>query len=154
MSRNRQDVYIDSQAITDKLNQLSNLLGDDLSVVMRKIAGRLERDVQEAFIHEHNPTTHEKWAELKFATRQQRIKDDKDGKILQRDGELISTLTSDYGARFAKVGLGTDYAVSHQNGRPDKNLPARPFLPTDGFHEDTQADILQIIEDEINRALQ
>ncbi len=153
MSRNRQDFNLQIQAITDKLDQLYALLGNDMSEVMREIASILERDVQEAFIYERNPTTHEKWAELKFETRQQRIKDNKDGKILHRDGELVGTLTSDYGARFAKVGLGTDYALAHQFGRPDKNLPARPFLPIADLHEETQEAILEKLDEEINKAL-
>lgn len=153
MARRNQTTNLEVSRITQRLEQLESLLGD-LRPVMREIAATLERDVTEAFQNEWNPTTHEKWEDLDEKTIAGREKINKwPGRKLQVEGELVGSLSSDYGAKFARVGVSKDYAPAHQFGRPDKNLPARPFLPFDGLHPDTEQAIIDFLEDKITEAL-
>lgn len=139
--------------VTAKLGKLSALL-DDMSPIMAEIAAILKRDATEAFQNEWNPSTHEKWADLDEKTIAGREKINKwPGHKLQVEGELVKSLSSDYGSKFARVGLTQDYAPAHQFGRPDKNLPARPFLPFDGLHPDTEQAIIDFLTDKITEAL-
>ncbi|PID61991.1 MAG: phage virion morphogenesis protein [Gammaproteobacteria bacterium] len=153
MAKHAQSNNLAVTQITTKLGQLSALLGD-LSPVMQEIAGILERDVTEAFDNERNPTTHAKWADLDEKTIKQRTKAGKwPGKMLQVKGELVGSLTSDYGAKFARVGVGTDYAPAMQFGRPDKNIPARAYLPWDGLHPETAAAVLEFLDGELAKTI-
>ncbi len=153
MAKHAQSNNLEITNITRKLNQLDALLGD-LSPVMQEIAAILENDVNEAFDNERDPTTHAKWVDLDAKTIKQRTRAGKwPGKMLQRTGELVSTLTSDYGAKFARVGVNKDYATTMQFGRADKHIPARPYLPFDGLHPDTAQQILEFLDDKLAETL-
>lgn len=158
MAKHKQSNNLATAQIVAKLGQLESLLGGDMSRVMRGIAGILESDVEDAFEHERNPSTHEKWERLDADTIKQRKAAGKwPGDILRVEGDLASRGTSDYGDKFARVGVksaGTDdYAPAMQFGRPDKNIPARPYLPFEGLHPDTEQKILDLLETELQRAL-
>ncbi len=109
MAKHKQSKNLATAEIISKLEQLTALLDGNTDEVMRGIAGILEADVEDAFENERNPSTHEKWIRLDAATiKQRKAKGKWPGRKLQVKGELVGSLTSDYGARFARVGVGTD----------------------------------------------
>lgn len=154
MARHRQSDNLVTTQITDRLGKLEALLDNGMASIMQGIAGILEGDVEDAFESEWNPSTHQKWVDLDDATKKQRAAIGKyPGKILQVRGELADRVTSDYGDKFARVGVKSagadDYAAAMQFGRPDKNIPARPYLPWEGLHPDTAARVIAFLDEEI-----
>lgn len=154
MSQNKN---IASAEITVKLVRLQSLL-TDMSPVMQEIAAILELDADQAFEHQRNPSTRAKWSDIDDDTKRQRQAIGKwPGKILQQSGELASRVVSDYGSKFAAVGVQSgeadDYAAAQLFGVADRNLPARPYLPIDGLHPDIEKKILKLIDEEIAQAL-
>lgn len=158
MAKHKQSNNLATAQIVAKLGQLESLLAGDMANVMKGIAGILEADVEDAFEYERNPSTHEKWERLDADTIKQRRAAGKwPGDILRVEGNLASRVTSDYGDKFARVGVksaGTDdYALAMQFGRPDKNIPARPYLPFEGLHPTKQREILEFLKAELQRAV-
>lgn len=154
MSKNKN---IATAEITTKLVQLQSLLSD-MSPVMQEIAAILELDVDQAFEHQRNPSTHAKWSDIDEDTKRQREAIGKwPGKILQQSGELASRIVSDYGAKFAAVGVqagkADDYAAAQLFGDDDRNLPARPYLPIEGLHPSTEKKIIRVLDEVIAQAL-
>lgn len=158
MAKHKQSNNLATAQIATKLGRLESLLNGNMSSIMRGIAGILEGDVEDAFENEWNPSTHEKWVQLDEDTIKQRKAAGKwPGDILRVEGNLASRVSSDYGDKFARVGVksaGTDdYAPAMQFGRPDKNIPARPYLPFDGLHPEKIDEILKFIDGELDKAL-
>ena len=150
--------YNDREVI-EALNRL-NRAGRDLRPAMRDIAAALEDSVEEAFQKEASPSG-TPWKVLTEHTKARRARTRKwPGQILQVDGRLAGSTTSDYDASSAVVGTGVVYAPTHQfgaeegefgstrSGRPIPfgDIPARPFL---GFSTETK----EAIVDAINRHL-
>ncbi len=158
MAKHKQSNNLATAEITAKLGRLEALLGGDMSDIMRGIAGILEDDVEEAFENEWNPSTHEKWAHLDADTiKQRKAKGKWPGDILRVEGNLASRVTSDYGRKFSRVGVKSagvdDYAPAMQFGRPDKNTPSRPYLPFDGLHPETAAEVLDFLDGKLAEIL-
>ena len=99
------------------------------------------------------------WAPLTEGTkRQRRRKGYRDGPILERSGDLISSIVSDSDATTAIAGTNLEYAARHQLGfeGPDAlgrpiDTPARPFLGLWPEHEDL---IVESIRRHLARALE
>ncbi len=158
MAKHKQSKNLATAEIISKLEQLTALLDGNTDDIMRGIAGILEADVEDAFENEWSPSTHEKWIRLDAATiKQRKAKGKWPGKMLQVSGELASRVASDYGNKFARVGIKSagvdDYAAAMQFGRPDKNIPARSYLPFDGLHPDTEQKILKLLDKKIAAVL-
>lgn len=130
----------------------------DASPVMRVIAGDMERAVEKNFRSEGRPA----WLGLAPGTIAGRVKQGTwPGKILQRTGQLASSVETHSDSTSATVGTNLKYAAIHQFGgrtrahtitarkgkalafggifrrqvrHPGSNIPARPFLALD--HDD------------------
>lgn len=124
----------------------------DASPAMRAIAGDMERAVEKNFASQGRPA----WLGLAPGTIAGRIKGGTwPGKILQRTGQLASSIESRSDSTSATVGTNLAYAAIHQFGgrtrahtitarkgkalafggifrrsvrHPGSNIPARPFL--------------------------
>ncbi len=106
--------YDDTQ-VRAALNRLLRA-GKDFSPVMKAIAGHLEAGVEQRFAKQTAPDG-TAWAKLKPSTVARRKKKGKGATpILEEDGGLRQSITSDYDATSAIVGTNLVYATTHQFG--------------------------------------
>ncbi len=98
---------------------------------MKSIAGIFASSTEENFKNEGRP---DKWTDLADVTKKSREKINKwPGQILQVEGQLASSVTTQYEDDSAIVGSNKDYARIHQlggdAGRGKKvKIPARTYL--------------------------
>lgn len=117
----------------------------DLSPAMREIAGIMADAVEENFEAEGRPA----WPELAEATIAQRTKQGNwPGKILQRSGGLVDSITAESDETSAVVGTNKRYAAIHQlggmAGRGNKvEIPARDFL---SMGDDDIEEAVEVVE--------
>lgn len=140
------NIEIDDSEVTKALRNLQ-AAADDMTPVMRDIAGVLADSVEESFEQETDLAANEKWPDLKDKTKLAREKQGKwPGRMLQVSGQLAASIQSEYGPDFAAVGTNKIYAATHQFGDPNRNIPARPFL---GIGQDDRDEILDIIKNHL-----
>lgn len=126
---------------------------DDMTPIMKQIAGFLADVTEDAFQGEYDPSTGEGWAGLLPVTIKKRSREGTwPGSILQESGQLASSIVTDYGSDFAEIGTNKVYAAAHQFGIEDFSdrsgeLEARPFI---GLSEHDVDEIEQLISDFIN----
>ena len=138
----RIDITIDDTEARRALDRIAGVV-EDLGPAMREIAGHLADSTAESFERQSAPDG-TPWAPLTEGTkRQRRRKGYRDGPILERSGDLISSIVSDSDATTAIAGTNLEYAARHQLGfeGPDAlgrpiDTPARPFLGLWPEHED------------------
>ena len=104
------EITIDNRQVLAALAQLQHR-ANDLSPAMREISELLMFHTEEAFDAE-GPD----WPKLADATRKQREKLGYTGKMLERSGQLKSSLSTVYGRDFAGIGSNKVYAAIHQFG--------------------------------------
>jgi len=149
------EIQYDDREVLDALHELQRRMGD-LTPVMRGIAGVMADATERAFGNEEDPATGLAWHPLMASTVKMRGGDAHP--ILQRSGQLASSVVTDYGADFAQIGTNKVYAAMHQFGGvtspnsmiPGKTIPARPFL---GLGDDDQEEILDIVRGYLGEAL-
>lgn len=89
----------------------------DMSPVNRDIAEVLRAGMELAFDRETDPNTGKKWPALHPLTIAERqVAGNWPGKILQRSGRLVSSLTVDSGPDFAAAGTNVIYAALQNFG--------------------------------------
>lgn len=119
--------------------------GSDMTPVNRDISEVLRAGMELAFDREADPNTGQKWKPLHPMTIEEReVAGNWPGKILQRSGRLVSSLTIESGPDFAAAGTNVVYAAIQNFGgkiTPKKGsalkfgggffasatIPARPF---------------------------
>lgn len=126
------------------LQRLAHALGPGLGAAMREIGEEMVLATQERFRTQAGPDG-VAWAPLTrryAASRRKR----KSPEILVLRGLLQGLIR--YEATSDTVSWGTDraYGATHQFGRAEKNIPARPFL---GLSDDDRATVIAIIEDHL-----
>lgn len=123
MSNNLIRVEIRDQEVIAKLKKLAEKTSN-MRPVMRKISAAMHHSVEENFRTE-GARLGQRWADLANSTKNKRAKIGKwPGKILQRQGSLISSISAHYDDNEAKVGTNKVYAAIHQFGG-EINMPAR-----------------------------
>lgn len=150
--------------VPDKLNALARA-GKNLKSAMRDIAQALEVGIGDAFSQEQDPVSGDPWAALSDNTKEARRKKRKwPGQKLVISARLLNSMTSAYYSDEAIAGTNLIYAPTHQFGAkagefgstrrgqpiPFGDIPARPFL---GMSDDTQEEILDIINQHFHDAL-
>ncbi|MDD3150840.1 MAG: phage virion morphogenesis protein [Candidatus Gastranaerophilales bacterium] len=107
---------------------------EDMKPLMKNIAGIMADAVEENFEQEGRP---DKWQELAESTIKHR-KNTKHwpGRILQVEGQLATSVTTQYDNESAIIGSNLEYAAIHQlGGQAGKGkkvtIPARPYLKID-----------------------
>lgn len=171
------DVNIDTAALDAAVSRLRELAADT-SPLMRRCAGVLESEAEDAFDEQADPVTGSHWAPLAASTQLSRTLSGHAGKILQLTGSLAASLSRDSGRDYAVVGTNKVYAAIHQFGgttsahiirarykkalgipgigprksvrHPGSTIPARPFL---GLGQEGADDILDIFQTAVQRAL-
>lgn len=140
--------------IADKEVQkaLSNLAGKgkNMRPAMRNVAGIMHDAVEENFEAQGRP----RWKPLKPPTIKQREKKGYwPGKILQRRGELATSITEKINDHSAAVGTNKKYAaIQHLGGKAGKGqkvtIPARPYLKlTDRDFKEIQKAVVEYLKD-------
>lgn len=127
------EIRIDNKAVEDALLKVASKC-EDLRPLMKSIAGIIADAVEENFEQEGRP---DKWQELAESTIKHRKKTKHwPGKILQVEGQLATSITTQYDSESAVIGSNLAYAAIHQlGGQAGKGkkatIPARPYLNLD-----------------------
>ncbi len=133
------EIKIDNKAVNERLLELAKR-GENLRPLMKNIAGIFAYSTEENFKEEGRP---DKWVDLAESTKKQRTKKRKwPGQILQVEGQLATSINTEYDDNSAVIGSNKDYAAIHQlGGQAGRNksvkIPARPYLKltNDDFDE-------------------
>ncbi len=124
------EIRIDNKAVEEALLKVASKC-EDLRPLMKNIAGIMADAVEENFEQEGQP---DKWQELAESTIKKRKKAKHwPGKILQVEGQLTTSVTTQYDNESAVIGSNLAYAAIHQlGGQAGKgkkvSIPARPYL--------------------------
>ena len=147
------DLRHNGAEVAEFINQLLQRI-NDLSPVMRQVAGVLEDSAEQSFADERSPDG-AAWADLTDYTKADREAAGYwPGQKLQRRGHLASSIVSDFDETAATVGTNVVYAaIQHFGGTtspnsmiPNKEIPARPFL---GISDHDEDEILDIVRDHL-----
>lgn len=140
------EIRIDDAELRRGLQQLETRLGD-LTPFFRDIGEALLNSTRERFRSQTAPDG-TPWAALSPGYRARKNKNK--NLILTLNGYLRGTLN--YHAEKDRVRIGTPliYGATHQFGRPEKNIPARPFL---GLSADDETMLLDALHDWLARSL-
>lgn len=138
-------IDIDDRQVTAVLTELI-ARGEDLKPALREIGEYLDLAHRERWDRERAPDG-TPWAPLKPATQARKKRNA--GKILVLDGYLRDQLR--YQASSDRLEFGTDrvYGATHQFGRPEAGIPARPFL---GLSEEDERQVLEILTEYLEGA--
>ena len=121
---------VDNKEVTEALLNLAKRT-ENLRPLMKSIAGIFASSTEENFKNEGRP---DKWTDLAEVTKKSREKINKwPGQILQVEGQLAASVTTQYDDDSAVIGSNKEYARIHQlggdAGRGKKvKIPARPYL--------------------------
>lgn len=124
------EIRIDNKAVEEALLNVASKC-ENLRPLMKNIAGIMADAVEENFEQEGRP---DKWQELAESTIKHRKKTKHwPGRILQVEGQLATSITTQYDNESAIIGSNLAYAAIHQlGGQAGKckkvTIPARPFL--------------------------
>ena len=124
------EIDFDNKEVHEKLLNLAKRT-ENLRPLMKNIAGIFAYSTEENFKEEGRP---DKWVDLAESTKKQRTKKRKwPGQILQVEGQLAASVTTQYDDDSAVIGSNKEYARIHQlggdAGRGKKvKIPARPYL--------------------------
>ena len=139
------EIRIDNQAVQDALLKVA-AKAETLRPLMKNVAGIMADATEQNFAQEGRP---EKWQELAESTIKKRKKAGHwPGQILQVEGRLATSITTQYNNESAIIGSNLDYAAIHQlGGQAGRNkavsIHARPYLQ---LTEDDYQEILEETE--------
>ena len=123
--------------------------GQNLEPAFAEIGEYLIESTQERFKLEVAPNG-ELWAPLAPETLARKGGDDR---ILQQSGIMRDTLNYQIAGKTLTFGSNQEYAATHQFGREDDGIPARPFIGlTTGPWNDAD-EIIAILQDHLQDAI-
>lgn len=125
------------QALQEKLRGLSNAKLDDL---LATLGGELESQTKRRLSDEEKTGPDGgKWADWSESYAKTRHEGQS---LLQGEGHLQDSVQ--FAVRAAEVELGSNliYAATHQFGRPDDGIPARPYL---GINDDDRRELEELV---------
>ncbi|MBO6273906.1 phage virion morphogenesis protein [bacterium] len=141
---------VDNKEVTEALLNLAKRT-ENLRPLMKSIAGIFASSTEENFKNEGRP---DKWTDLAEVTKKSREKINKwPGQILQVEGQLAASVTTQYDDDSAVIGSNKEYARIHQlggdAGRGKKvKIPARPYLQlTDDDFEEILSECKKYLSD-------
>jgi phage virion morphogenesis protein len=151
MAGTRIEINLNSAAASQALQRASDSLGDEgEALLLRDIGEYLQGSTLDRAALEVSPDG-SPWAALspRYATRKNRLRPGR--AILRFDNHMLGDRFS-YQVEPHAVALGTSavQGAAMQFGRPDVNLPARPWL---GLSEQDEREIVQITQDHLSAAL-
>src|SRR5574344_661106 len=124
------EIRIDNKAVKEALLKVASKC-EDMKPLMKNIAGIMADSVEENFEQEGRP---DKWQELAESTIKKRKKTKHwPGRILQVEGQLATSITTQYDNESAVIGSNLAYAAIHQlggqaNKKKKVTIPTRPYL--------------------------
>ena len=139
------EIRLDSKDVEKALLKVAQKC-ENMRPLMKNIAGIMADATEQNFENEGRP---DKWQELAKRTIKQRTKTKHyPGKILQVEGRLALSVTTQYDNDSAVIGSNLAYARIHQlGGQTGKNksveIPARPYL---GLTNDEYNEIIYIAQ--------
>ena len=139
------EIQIDDHSVRDGLAQLRRATGD-LTPFFQDLGEALLNSTRARFRSQTAPDE-SPWAELSPAYRKRKKRNRK--KILTLFGRLRRTLRYQATPDELQVGTALIYGATHQFGRPEKNIPARPFL---GLSDEDQHRISTLLREHLARA--
>lgn len=134
--------------ITKALNQLIKQ-GQNLEPAFRDIGEHLLESHEQRFNDQQEPDG-TPWQPLSSKTVARKIKAHQSDKILRGYGTLADTLNYQISKNQLQFGSPMEYAATHQFGRDNANIPARPFL---GLSSDDNNEVLDILRSHLSKAL-
>ena len=143
------EIRLDNKTVQDALLKVA-AKAETLRPLMKNIAGIMADATEENFSQQGRP---DKWQELAESTIKKRKKAGHwPGQILQVEGRLATSITTQYDNESAIIGSNLDYAAIHQlGGQAGKNksvsIPARPYLK---LTNDDLEDILETVNNYLN----
>ena len=150
-------ITLDATQVSHALNQLSQRV-INMQPAMVDVGKTIALLIDQAFINTDDPYGNP-WAALSPVTIAKRR--NSSSKPLNDTGRLKASITSNASQHEVTVGTNTIYAPTHQFGAnqgeyaphvPWGDVPARPFLPTDGLPALWQQDILDVIRHHLESA--
>jgi len=140
------DIKYDDRDVKAALRRLQ-MVGGDLSAVFAEIGEHLTRSHRQRFAEGVDPDG-QAWEPLAESTKARKKKNA--DKVLIEHGGLMDSLHYNTGSHELEFGTNLIYGATHQFGREEAGIPARPFL---GVSSDDEAEILNIITDHIGQAV-
>src|SRR5574344_27491 len=137
------EIKIDNKEVEEALLDVAKHC-EDMKPLMKNIAGIMADSTEQNFANEGRP---DKWQELSERTIKKRKKTGHyPGKILQVEGQLAMSVTTQYDENSAVIGSNLAYARIHQLGGNAGNgykveINARPYLNL------TESEFKEIIEE-------
>lgn len=157
-------IDIEDRAVVAALTTL-RAAARDLKPAMRDISVAFSSESKRQFAKEVGPDN-TPWARLRPVTVRQRKREGKwPGKKLRRSGQLAASVTPGANEQSAWIGSNKPYAAMHffggttspRSAIPNKQIPARPFLPMDPgtkrLSPSVQTTALELLQRHLARAL-
>lgn len=152
-------VEMDAAATQRDIGQWPVQLATGVANAMPAVAEAVREHVDSCFASESDPWG-KPWSPLAPATVVDRVRHNRAGKILQRDGLLrmsvagwpIAPEPNGTTATVTAGGPAAPYAAAHQFGT--EHIPARPFLPIVGTESGYQVQLPTELEEEIVEMIQ
>lgn len=120
--------------------------GVNMKPLFTEIGSALEDSTRQRFELQEDPDGNA-WVDLKPASRARKRTD----RILYESGDLLDSVRFEAGADFVELVAGpTEYAATHQFGREEAGIPARPFM---GLSEADSAEIDDALDDYLDAAI-
>lgn len=117
------NVTLDDVQFRNALAKLA-AVGRNALPLFTEIGSALEASTRERFETGRSPDG-VPWVPVTEATRARK----RNPRILVERGDLLNSIAFEAGGDFVQIIAGpTDYAATHQFGRPEVNIPARPYL--------------------------
>ncbi len=131
---------IGEEAITKMFNRLISQ-SDDVSPALRDIGEHMLEATDNRMSNEVSPDG-QPWEPLSLNTIENKSLSGQSDKILRGYGTLADLLNYQINGNQLMFGSNMEYAATHQFGRDEANIPARPFL---GVSESDEVEILDIL---------
>jgi len=163
-------ITINDKAVTDALSRLS-AAGGNMGRAMADIGDMMVSRITEGFDQGESPYG-EKWKPLADDTKHGRLRHNKsnfrkNGKLsakgrresasgfqpLVDTGNLRNSITRNVSGNSVEVGTDLIYGATHQFGSENGDIPARPFLPTDGLPDAWAQEAVDSIGEQIMKAV-
>lgn len=116
-------VEVDDARVQQALSRVARI-ASDARPLFTEIGSALEASTRRRFDLGLAPDG-TAWADVTAKTRKRK----RNPRILVERGDLLNSIAFEAGSDFVEIIAGpTQYAATHQFGRPEANIPARPYL--------------------------
>ncbi|MBI2801253.1 MAG: phage virion morphogenesis protein [Gammaproteobacteria bacterium] len=145
-------ITIDNARINSALERLARAMGPRLPVALNKIGLDMVEATKLRFPTQTDPDG-AAWTPLtdKYLRSKRKRESRNPNAILVRDRTLLDSIRHQTGTDEVSWGTNLPYGATHQFGRPEQNLPARPYL---GLSAEDERTVLDVIHDHLDAAVE